>query len=130
MKICLCGSTKFKDDFVRINRMLSIAGHTVLTVASFGHQLGEELTEDEKIKLDLVHLQKILMCDAIFVVGIIKDLESTHYGWPYIGASTRREIMWARMHDKGVFYEPNNALAMLITPQPGGSPEMPQECTS
>lgn len=103
MKICLCGSTKFKDDYIRINRMLSIMGHTVITVATFGHQTGEELTEDEKIKLDLVHLNKILMCDAILVVGVIPSGRTK--GHAYIGDSTRREIAWARMQGKEVFFE-------------------------
>lgn len=107
MKICLCGSTKFKDDYIRINRELSIKGHTVISVATFVHQPGEELTEDEKIKLDLVHLNKILMCDAIYIVGTFERASPIVGFSPstrsYIGESTKREICWASMNGKKVY---------------------------
>lgn len=98
MKICLCGSTKYKDDYQTMNLALSKSGQVVYSVAGFGHS-GDDLTAEEKETLDLVHLQKILFSDIIIVVG-----ESSP-GVPYIGDSTRREIKWAEMNERPVFYQ-------------------------
>lgn len=96
MKITLCGSTKFKEEFVQLNRDLSKKGHVVYSVSCFGHS-GDTLTEEEKITLDLVHLRKILESDAIYVIN--KD--------GYIGFSTKREIEWATMLGKSIYYMEN-----------------------
>lgn len=98
MRITLCGSTRFRLEYEALNRQLSLSGHTVYSVAAFGHS-GDELTENEKEMLDLVHLKKIMESDCIMVVG------SQGQGIPYIGDSTRREIRWARMLGKGVYFQ-------------------------
>ena len=93
MKICLCGSTRFKDEYEAENKRLTLEGHVVLSVAGFGHS-GDTFTDGQKELLDLIHLQKILICDAIYVI----DVDG------YIGDSTRREIRWAELNEKYVFY--------------------------
>lgn len=93
MKITLCGSTKFKDEFLRLNKELSKLGHVVYSVSCFGHS-GDTLTDDEKETLDLVHLRKILESDVV-VIATNKD--------NYIGDSTRREIKWAKMNNIPVY---------------------------
>lgn len=99
MKITLCGSTKFRDQFEDWNRRLSKMGHIVYSVSSYGHS-GDTLSPDEKETLDLVHLRKIVESDAIFLIGLTYDGED---GNLYIGDSTRREIAWARLLGKRVF---------------------------
>ncbi len=89
MKICLCGSTKFRNEYEAANKQLTLEGHVVLSVAGFGHA-GDTFTEGEKELLDLIHLQKILFCDAIYVIDV----------GGYIGDSTRREIKWAELNGK------------------------------
>lgn len=96
MKITLCGSTRFKKEYQEANIRLTIAGHVVYTVASMMHADGDNITPIQKENLDLVHLAKILNSDAIVVVGEVD-------GKPYIGESTRREIVWAQMHGKTVY---------------------------
>ena len=91
--ITLCGSTRFKDDFERINKELTLAGYVVISVGCFGHA-GDTFTEEQKVMLDDIHKQKIDMADEIFVIN--KD--------HYIGASTRSEIEYAILHDKPVKY--------------------------
>ena len=91
--ITLCGSTKFKDDFERINKELTLRGNIVISVGCFGHA-GDVFTEDQKVMLDDIHKRKIDMADEIFVIN--KD--------KYIGASTRSEIEYAILHDKPVRY--------------------------
>lgn len=101
MRIALCGSTRFKDEFQAWNHKLAVNGHTVYSLSIFAREekdVGKEgnptITEKEKITLDLVHLDKILNSDAIVVI----DVDG------YTGFSTKREIEWARMHKKKVYW--------------------------
>ena len=91
--ITLCGSTKFKDDFERINRELTLAGNIVISVGAFGHS-GDTFTEEQKIMLDDIHKRKIDMADAIYVIN--KD--------GYVGSSTRSEIQYALRTGKQIIY--------------------------
>ena len=85
-KVCLIGSTKFKEEYQRVNMELSKKGYIIYSVSGFGHS-GDTFTDDEKDTLDLVHLAKILASDEI----IICTDESMYYG-----RSTKREIKWAQ----------------------------------
>ena len=91
--ITLCGSTKFKEDFERVNRELTLAGNIVISVGAFGHS-GDSFTDDQKIMLDDIHKRKIDMADAIYVIN--KD--------GYIGSSTKSEIAYAREHGKEILF--------------------------
>lgn len=102
MKITLCGSTRFKKEYQEANTRLSAAGHVVYTVAwakedESAATPGEKMDRITKENLDLVHLAKILNSDAILIVGTDEN------GYPYIGESTHREVVWAQMHDKAIY---------------------------
>jgi hypothetical protein len=109
MKITLCGSTRFMDRYHAANRQLTLMGHVVYSVATISTgaaasqhtAVGEEVSDDDKVVLDLVHLRKIQESDAIVVIGWNKDADTPNY----IGPSTRREIMWATMLGKPVYAE-------------------------
>ena len=58
----------------------------------FGHS-GDEITEKEKRNLDKLHLEKIRLSDAIFVLNIRG----------YIGESTQKEIEFARFHEIPIY---------------------------
>lgn len=97
MKITLCGSTKFMEAFGDWNVILTIAGHLIYSVAVSAHNDLEPGRGDDdlvKRRLDLVHLAKIEESDAILVLNVGQ----------YIGASTRREIEWATLRGKPVYY--------------------------
>lgn len=101
MRITLCGSTRFEETFHEWNHKLALAGHTVYSLSLFGREASDIgkatnkiVSEEEKIILDLVHLDKIMNSDAIVVI----DYDS------YIGFSTKREVRWARMQGKRVFW--------------------------
>ena len=91
--ITLCGSTRFKDDFERINRELTLLGNIVISVGCFGHS-GDTFTEEQKVMLDDIHKRKIDMADAIYVIN--KD--------GYIGSSTKSEIQYALRTGKQIIY--------------------------
>ena len=93
MVITLCGSTRFKEEFERVNRDLTLAGDIILALGAFGHA-GDTFTAEQKDMLDALHEKKIDMSDAIFVIN--KD--------GYIGDSTRSEIEYAKKIGKLVIY--------------------------
>ena len=93
--ITLCGSTKFKDEFLREQKRLSLEGNIVISVGLFGHSGDNEVwTKGTKEMLDDMHKRKIDMADEIFVIN--KD--------GYIGTSTRSEIEYAKSTNKKVNY--------------------------
>ena len=94
MVVTICGSTKFKDEILKAARELTLQGHIVLMPAIFEHTDNEELTPEDKVRLDNLHRQKINMSDAIFVVN--KD--------QYIGESTFGEIDWADRMQKKIYF--------------------------
>ena len=93
--ITLCGSTKFKDEFMREQKRLSLEGNIVISVGMFGHSGDSEVWSDGiKEMLDDMHKRKIDMADEIFVIN--KN--------GYIGESTKSEIEYAKLHGKKVNY--------------------------
>ena len=93
--ITLCGSTKFKDDFIREQKRLSLEGNIVISVGMFGHSGDGEVWNDGiKEMLDDMHKRKIDMADEIFVIN--KN--------GYIGTSTKSEIEYAIKTNKKVNY--------------------------
>jgi len=93
--ITLCGSTKFKDDFIREQKRLSLEGNIVISVGMFGHSGDKEALSDSiKEMLGDMHKRKIDMADEIFVIN--KD--------GYIGTSTKSEIEYAIQTNKKVNY--------------------------
>lgn len=96
--ITLCGSTKFKAEFIREQKRLTLEGNIVISVGLFGHSGDDEVwTENVKQMLDDMHKRKIDMADEIFVIN----------KGGYIGASTRSEIDYATSTGKKVSYMEN-----------------------
>ena len=93
--ITLCGSTRFKDEFMGVQKRLTLDGNIVISVGLFGHSGDNEVwTEGTKEMLDDMHLRKIDMADEIYVINIDG----------YIGTSTRNEIEYAKRTGKVVRY--------------------------
>ena len=100
--ITLCGSTRFKDEFMEVQKRLTLEENIVISVGLFGHSGDDEVWEnmDEgtltktKEMLDDMHKRKIDMADEIFVINV----------GGYIGSSTRSEIDYATATGKAVRY--------------------------
>ena len=70
--VTLCGSTKFKDDFIKEQKKLTLEGYIVISVGLFGHSGDDEVwTEHTKEMLDDMHKKKIDLADEIFVINNI-----------------------------------------------------------
>ena len=104
--VTLCGSTRFKDEFMDVQRELTLKGYIVISVGFFGHskdaEIWDKMDEDTKIKtktmLDDIHKRKIDMADEIYVINV----------GGYIGDSTRSEIEYANKTGKKVNYLEEN----------------------
>ena len=91
----LCGSTKFKDEFLQVQKDLTLKGNIVISVGLFGHSGDNEVwTEGTKEMLDDMHKRKIDMADEIFVINVNG----------YIGESTKSEIEYALKTNKKINY--------------------------
>lgn len=105
--VTLCGSTRFKDEFMEAQKRLTLEGNIVISVGLFGHSGDNEVLEDmdegtltsTKEMLDDMHKRKIDMADEIFVINVGR----------YIGESTRSEIEYAAAHGKIVRYLENES---------------------
>lgn len=89
--ITLCGSTRFKEQYIEAQKRLTLEGNIVISVGLFGHSGDDEVwTEGTKAMLDDMHKRKIDMADEIFVINV----------GGYIGRSTQNEIIYAK--SKGI----------------------------
>ena len=103
--VTLCGSTRFKEQFMKAQKELTLNGYIVISVGLFGHSGDSEVWEnmDEgtltktKEMLDDMHKRKIDMADEIFVINVNG----------YIGDSTKSEIQYAKRTGKIVNYLEN-----------------------
>ena len=100
--ITLCGSTKFKEQFIETQKRLTLEGNIVISVGLFGHSGDNEAWGNmddgtftkTKEMLDDMHKRKIDMADEIFVINVNG----------YIGESTKSEIKYAQETGKVVNY--------------------------
>ena len=44
--ITLCGSTRFKDEFIKVQKELTLKGNIVISVGLFGHSGDKEVWEN------------------------------------------------------------------------------------
>ena len=87
--ITLCGDTKFKEDFLRLQKELTLKGYIVLSVDVF-----DEITEEQKLNLEKIHKDKIRISDAIYVINRNNNIEE----------STKLEIEFAKSLNKTIYY--------------------------
>ena len=83
--VTLCGSTRFKQEFLEAQKKLTLEGKIVLSVGLFTHADNERITDEQKKMLDDLHFRKIDISDSIYVIDVNG----------YIGESTKREIEYA-----------------------------------
>jgi hypothetical protein len=96
--VCLCGSTRFVDEFNRQRQALTVDGQIVLSIEIVTTQNRADDPQHAdpalKTRLDELHLRKIDLADYIYVLN----------PGGYIGPSTRHEIGYAEATGKPVRY--------------------------
>lgn len=91
--ITLCGSIKFKNEFMKVQEKLTLNENIVFT-PTFFNNLKDEVNIETKKMLDEMHKQKIDMSDEIYVINVEG----------YIGESTKSEIEYAKEKGKKISY--------------------------
>lgn len=106
--VCLCGSSRFYDEFQQANYDLTMAGEIVLSIGFYPgarahHGQGEGVSHEsvEKMALDELHKRKIDLADYVYVL----DVDG------YVGESTKSEIAYASRHGIPVRYLSQDAPA-------------------
>ena len=92
--ITLCGSIKFKDEFMKVQEKLTLEGNIVFSPNFFNNIKKEDIDLETKKMLDKMHRQKIDMSDEIYVIN----------PEGYIGESTKSEIEYAKSKRKKISY--------------------------
>ena len=95
--ITLCGSTRFKNEFLEVQKKLTLEGNIVISLGVFNHS-GDKITDEQRKQFVEMHKQKIDMSDEIYVINVGE----------YIGESTKSEIEYAKTKNKKISYLENN----------------------
>lgn len=94
--ITLCGSIKFKTEFIKVQEKLTLSGNIVFS-PNFFCNLKDKINTETKKMLDEMHRQKIDMSNEIYVINC----------GGYIGESTKSEIEYAKANGKKISYLEN-----------------------
>lgn len=68
--VCLCGSTRFKDQFRVAELRESLRGRVVLSLPAFSQADGISFSDDELAVLRALHQRKIELADEILVIDV------------------------------------------------------------
>ena len=52
--ITLCGSTRFKDEFMKVQKYLTLKGNIVISVGIFGHSGDSEAFDENTKKINFI----------------------------------------------------------------------------
>lgn len=123
--ITLCGSSRFQKEHEEAQARLTLEGCIVIPMGLYGHLVGIDMDGEIKKRLDQLHFRKIDISDEIFVVNVVTVIchkcrkpcedymgssgacwsrccNAQAFGVPYIGESTKNEILYAFRHNKVV----------------------------
>ena len=96
--VCLCGSTRFYDEFQKAYFEETMKRRIVLSVGfkpgvqEHGQTVG--ITPEQKEMLDELHMRRIDLADEVYILN----------KGGYVGESTRKELEYARSKGKPIRY--------------------------
>ena len=95
--VTLCGSTKYFEECMECNRILTFKNWIVLMCGSWGHSYHKDRESSgvDYSKVKLLHYYKIKMSNCIVVVSDESN---------YIGDSTKAEIEFTKYYGLPIFY--------------------------
>lgn len=90
-----CGSTlRAREAFEEYRLKDTLAGYIVLTIGASKSDITLGITLEDAIELDILHLFKIERADLVRIFNV----------GGYMGASTRRELEYAQMLGKEIWF--------------------------
>lgn len=90
--VCLCGSSRFKDEFEQAATAETLAGRIVLSLGIFSEATAITLTAGQIELQRLLHRHRIDLADEIMIIN----------PGGYVGESTAEEVAYARSQGKRV----------------------------
>ena len=108
MILTLCGSARFEPYWHEANKQLGLAGHICFSLMTFPSVEGDKswYTPEQKWSLDLAHLAKIEQSHGVVMLNIDR----------YLGESSLRELQWARIRHKRVYWTMRDERARINDP--------------
>lgn len=95
--VTICGSNKYNKEKIEASNHLTTLGYMVMIDGLFNEEDKADLYTEEKLQLNDLNKERILIADAIYVVN--KD--------KYIGDGTKLAIEFAKEHNKEIMYLEN-----------------------
>ncbi len=92
--VTICGSLRFEQAMMHAAAMLELRDNCLVIQCVYPPDKTRDLTAAEHARLGELHLRKIEISDAVFIVNV----------GGYIGESTREEIEYARSLHKEILY--------------------------
>lgn len=94
--VCLCGSTRFSEAWIKAFLDETLDGKIVLTVGNDWRdkRQWQDIDPVKKVMLDELHKRKIDLADEVLILNV----------GGYIGESTRSELNYAKEHGKIIRY--------------------------
>jgi hypothetical protein len=74
--VCLCGSSRFKDEILAVSEAMTMKGNIVLAPNVFHRELEQHdkpgllVSDEQKGLLDAVHFRKIDLCSRVHVLNV------------------------------------------------------------
>ena len=99
--ITLCGSTDFKEEYERVNQMLTLQGNVVLSCGVFRPDFPD--IEQYRDTLEEVHRKKIDLSDGIVIINL----------GGYVSPHTQDEIDYAESKGKKIIYLENDGIKLF-----------------
>lgn len=88
--VCLCGSSRFRDEFQRAAETETLAGRIVLSLGVFSQASGAALSAEQLEQQRRLHQHRIDLADEVLIIN----------PGGYVGESTAEEIEYARTQGK------------------------------
>lgn len=90
----ICGSSKFKDDILKVSEKLTLEGYIVLTEGLFEQADNLDIFDEERKQIEDMQKEKILLANLIYIVN--KD--------GFIDDTLKSQIEYAKEHNKEIQY--------------------------
>lgn len=92
--VAIIGSSKFKDQHLGAAQRETLRGHVVLLAGFWHHRDMVPISDEQKVQLDNLTLDKVYMATEVLVVNVNG----------YVGKSTQRAVEYAQSLNKPVRY--------------------------
>lgn len=97
--VCLCGPSRFSQAYHEANLRETIAGRIVLsigcdTTSDYDLALAGQLTGEDKLRLDALHLYKVMLADEVLFLNVGGYLGESSLAEHYVASNLGKPIRY------------------------------------